>query len=133
MDLTNDTTLRGYLTHVHAEVKKLTKLYGEWMIRGGGKRDTTELDKMRALWTELRTDTYKVLSIELLEFDALFHSTAVVSEGDAVEHASGADPLRIRLGVLKRKADKARLKDPSITLLKSWDLEAHKGNSDDKD
>jgi len=37
----------------------------------------------------------------------------------------GRDPFRITMGVFKDRCDKARLKNPELTLMRSWDKAAH--------
>ena len=133
MTLTNDTLLRGYLAHMKSEVRSLFVLYGERTARSAEDPDgyanwlITHQESVKQLqeqWDILRRDVGKVLEVRLVPFSQLADAQFVT--GDTDPGASGRDPLRITFAALKRKADKARRKDPTITLLKSWDIEARK-------
>ena len=126
MTLDNDTTLRGYLTHLHANVRKLTRLYGERTLAGGAATRSETVDAMALQWEKLRIDLQKIMDLDLVPFPQLAHSRYPWGAHDVGQQSGTKDITRVRFSVLKKMADKARRRDPTITLLKSWDLEAHK-------
>lgn len=113
-----DLTLRGFLSHIQANARRRAVLVGEYVLHPNNpehKAPNTN-DELERLWDDLRRDLKKVLDVDLCPWARL------ISDSDFdmnVGWERGApDPYRIRMGVLKAKADRARLKDPSITLLK---------------
>lgn len=113
-----DLTLRGFLSRIQANARRRAVLVGEYVLHSDNpehKAPKTN-DELERLWDNLRRDLKKVLGVDLCPWGRL------ISDPDFDMNAGwtrGApDPYRIRMGVLKAKADRARLKDPSITLLK---------------
>ena len=128
MQLHDGTTLRGFLAHMVAKAKEQAVLYGTAAIHPDNVEGVVVKSQAAArieeMWEALRRDIPKVLGfdVQLVPYHALatqgsFESPK--SSGHSTAWCSN-DPYRIRLGTLKVKADKARLKDPSISLLKSW-------------
>lgn len=122
MTLDNETVLRGFLSHLQAKVRQLADLHFE----RNNHPDAEELRKanpeMAEAWAVLMRDIPKVLGVEA----SLKHFHELTAPGgfEAVDLSSCRDPFRVRMGVLKKMADKARRKDPAITLLKSWNFDA---------
>lgn len=122
--LTNDTLLRSYLAHVQSNVRELAALRLEREAHpdtAGKPYESTLMKAMCTEWENLRRDLVKVVGPEAdlkpfgeLAAQGTFHPTP----------AGGQDPFRINFRTLKKMADKARLKDDTITLLKSWDVKA---------
>ena len=130
MILTNQTVLRDYLAHVQSLIRRMTMLRGELAVRGA--QQPVFDPHMKELWETLRRDLAKVLDVHLVPFDSIAESKHPTGDRDLGQF--GRDPTRIQLGVLKRKADMARLKDPTITLLKSCVIADHGAeDSDDRD
>ena len=130
MKLSDGTTLRGLLSHLQSNARKQAVLYGTYMLHPdnkGGEKPETGVNNIEDLWESIRRDIPKVLGedVQLVRWSelALEHTfTASGSRGHTP--ASGAwvanDPYRVTLGVLKKKADLARLKDPTIDLMRAW-------------
>ena len=115
-----DTTLRGFLTHLQANVRKMARLHGERVLAGGVSPEpssASSLKSMDELYEQVRADLHKILDLNLVPFQSLAHSKHPWGESDEF---AGKDPTRIRIGVLKKLADKARRKDPTIKFLRSW-------------
>lgn len=147
MTLDNNTIFRGYLSHLRAMIAKLGVLEFQYMEHPENETHESSFAKdperagrraqMRETWDSLREDTMKVLGVVLPLWSQIPESSELIRGycptvfGDAPRQAPGNDPLRITLKALKLKADRARRKDESITLLKSWDLEAKKPKTED--
>ena len=122
MTLTNDTILRDFLAHVASQVRKHAQLLGSAEMHPD---NTPELSVARSVnfpeiyrqWEILRRDLDKVLELKLNPL-SLVQVGAGPYESDPAN--SSKDTTRITFGELKKRADKARRKDPTITLLKSW-------------
>lgn len=123
MELTNNTVLRGYLTHIRSNVRKMASLrfeYQEHPDSDGPPPESEASTRMRKQWESLRSDLFKVLGVKILQWNQLTGQAKLVQQSGA----GMGDPLRITLGALKTRADKARRKDPTIKLLESWNKAA---------
>ena len=129
MTLTNQTTLRGFCTHFYSLLKRQVALHGEWSVRGGGARDMSSMERQRADWDVIQRDVYTLLGVQLSGFDALLGGQGLFPRHDP--GAAGADPMRIRLGVLKKLADRARQRGKDVKIMTSWDLAAHEAQEDE--
>jgi hypothetical protein len=125
MDVNNNTIFRGWLAHQVSLARRRAKLIGCVVSHPDNKgkaytpsKESTEINQE---WEQLRTDIKKVLDFQLPPYHALADPEADPLRWEA-QHIM--DPLRLNMRQLKARSDKARLKDPSITLLKSWDLKA---------
>jgi hypothetical protein len=126
--LDNDTILRGYLTHIQSNVRRMARLIGEHALHPDHTAENAPKmsPKMAELWAILERDIPKVLpDLHLVPFSQLASSRFPWGEQDCGFQAGTRDPTRITFSQLKARADKARRKDPTITLLKSWSLEEH--------
>lgn len=135
MILSNNTTLRGYLAHIQSLARQAATLRGAAAIHPD---DTPELAAARApnpvmleMWESLRRDLAKVLDVHLVPYSELALVRFPTGDRDDGWQGGGKDELRVTFRVLKKRADKARLRDPSITLLGSWKLEEHEPPEDD--
>jgi hypothetical protein len=109
-------TLRGFLSRLQALVRQRTMLAGEYVLHPdnpGRALPPSIGNTNEKLWENLRRDLKKVLGVDLRPWTGL--ATSPDFDGNV---EGGRDPYRIRMGVLKQKADKARVKDPTITLLR---------------
>ncbi len=125
--LNNDTLLRAYLAHLQSMARHYAGLLLERSAHVSESKIASKdmLGCIRDEWQVLNRDLIKVLGPEaaLKPFEQLanartFHTNPV----------TGRDPFRIKFRVLKKRADRARVSDPNITLLKSWDLKAKEPN-----
>ena len=119
MEVHYDLTLRGFLSHIQALVGRRAFLVGEHILHSDNpERKAPEIkDEVEVMWDSLRRDLKKVIGVDLCPFAKLLSdSTFDLNVG---WDRGAPDPYRIRMGVLQMKADKARLKDPTITLLNS--------------
>jgi hypothetical protein len=119
MEIHYDLTLRGFLSHIQANVKRRAFLIGEYVAHPDNpERKAPEIsDEVEVMWESLRRDLKKVIGVDLCPFARLLSdSTFDLNVG---WDRGAPDPYRIRMGVLQGKADRARLKDPTITLLNS--------------
>jgi hypothetical protein len=109
-------TLRGFLSHLQAMARKQSMLVGAHVLHPDNieRKAPPHNDSIEKLWEILRQDLKKVLGVDLRPWTSL----AISSDFTETVEAAGRDPYRIRMGVLKQKADKARVKDPTITLLR---------------
>lgn len=122
MILTNDTILRGFLAHMASLIKKHSQLVGSAEMH---PNNTPELSALRGAsypefyrqWEILRRDLDKVLELKLNPLSLVQVGAGPYASDPA---NSSKDTTRITFGELKKRADKARRKDPTITLLKSW-------------
>lgn len=128
MILNNNTILRGFLAHLQSQVRERAALIAESIDHPDATPETRAVvsnreasEPMRKMWEEVRRDIRLILGVELRPFHQLARPGSFVDDSKHV-----IDPLRITLGQLKPRADKARRQHPEITLLKSWDLEARK-------
>jgi hypothetical protein len=129
MILTNKTVLRDYLAHLQSLIRRMTMLRGEIAVRGAPQPAFDP--RMKEMWETLRRDLAKVLDVHLVPFENVANTRHPTGDRDPGQF--GRDPTRIQLDALKRKADKARLKDPTISLLKSWVIADHEAeDSDDR-
>ena len=128
--LNNDTLLRGFLSHLQSQVRELAALRGMAEMhasntpeRAGQRIQESRAKEMRETWDVLRRDLAKVLGpeVQLKTFEGLV-APGTFHAGN--NNCPTPDPFRITFRVLKARADKARRHDPTITLLKSWDLQA---------
>ena len=109
-------TLRGFLSHLQAMARKQSMLIGAYVLHPDNterKTPRSSNSNIEKLWEILRRDLKKVLGVDLRPWTGL--ATSPDFDGNV---EGGRDPYRIRMGVLKQKADKARVKDPTITLLR---------------
>lgn len=121
MIVTYDTVYRGFLAHIRSLSLSLAACYFERLKHpDGGVVPLTESAKeLQEMWDIIRTDTVKVLHVELPPWNELPLSSELIrSYVPPLGSSNQGDPLRVRMGVLKKMADKAREKDPSIRLLK---------------
>ena len=119
MEITYDLTLRGFLSHIQANVRKRAFLVGEYVVHPDNpERKAPKIsDEVEVMWESLRRDLKKVIGVDLCPFGKLLSdSTFDLNVG---WDRGAPDLYRIRMGVLQMKADKARLMDPTITLLNS--------------
>ena len=124
MELTNKTTLRAYLAHIRGKAVLMAALRFEYTEHpenfDGAPEETETIQRIRKTWEQLTTDVDKALGVHLMPWHCLATTKSLTRE-----NISGIrDPLRISMKDLKAKADKARLQDPTIALLESWDTEA---------
>lgn len=126
----NNTTLRQYLTGVHHDIRQLAGIMFEFETHPDTtdalrtqRREASNLPEILAVWDKLSKDLVLVLGPEA----ELVHGRAAGGSGTFAAYKFNSqpqDPFRIKLGALKLLADRARLRHPEITLLKSWDLAA---------
>lgn len=125
MTLTNNTLLRGYLAHLQALARHRSRLIGEAIDHPDATPESKSKlgapDEIREAWESLTRDLAKVIDVALVPFERLASSPSPIVRGSS---QMSPDPLRITLKALKLLADKKRRSDPSITLLKSWDIKA---------
>jgi len=124
MELTNDTVFRGYLAHIRSKAVEMAALHFEYMNHPDATEPVPLSDtgkQIRETWEILCRDVEKVLGVVLVPWNQLAKSSKLINYAkQPIGGRYGNDPLRIRMGVLKERTDKARLKDPEITLMKSW-------------
>lgn len=124
--LHNNTLLGGILCHLQSQVRERGRL----IMEAADHPDLTPEQAAELLnrpaakairdeWEVLRRDLWKVLNLQLKPFNELVAAGGPVAGNHG---PCGRDPLRTTMRQLKHLADKARLKDPTITLMKSWDL-----------
>ena len=121
-ELHNNTLLGGYLAHMVSLIRQRGGLIMEAIDHPDmtpERRATLgqKADPLREGWDVLRRDLLKVLNLHLRPFNDL------CKPGPVTRDLLG-DPERTTMRRLKYLADKARRKDPSITLMGSWDLNA---------
>lgn len=120
-------TLRGYLSHMQSLIRKRAVLVGEYVLHPDnpdGKPPAHVMSTNKAMeeeWVKLQRDLKKVLGVDLCPFGRLVNDPSFDMNA-GWEHGA-PDPYRITMGALQKKANKARVKDPSITLLKSMVFE----------
>ena len=74
---------------------------------------------MRKQWDIIRHDLKAVLEMDLRPFNE------VARKGSVLNPLNGcADPMRLTFRQLKKRMDKARVRQPEIKMLRSWDLNA---------
>lgn len=119
-----DTSLREFLNLLQLGQKKRALLVGEYVMHPDNvERKAPEINlELEKRWEIMRRDLKKVLGVELcpwgrLVSDASFDLNVGLARG-------AADPYLISMGELKKKADRARLGDPSILFLKDMVFEA---------
>lgn len=132
MRLYNHTLLRGYLAHLHANVRKLIALHHERNIciltiphpERPVAKDTEETPRMGVIcgeWETLRAQLPLIIDNAVIKpFSELGHPG-----GFEATSQGGNDPFRITMKAFKLKADKARRQRPELTLMYSWDLATH--------
>ena len=132
MEINNDTILRGFLSHVQAGARTRATLMGAATDHPDNNLER-QAERSRGLeplveqWNIIRRDIKKVLDVDLREFHELALPGSFEKAGYEVGFLHGSrDLFRITMGQFKLKCDKARIKDPSIQLMKSWDLKARK-------
>ena len=123
--ITGRTTLRGFLAHLQSNAREQAKLYGAYVMHPDNEQMTppqgSRNESIKSLWDILRRDLKKVLDVDLLPWGELSTAPTFTCRGSVGDgHDPSPDPFRIRFSVLKQRADRARIKDPSITLLGSW-------------
>ncbi len=123
MTLKYNLTLRGFLSHIQAMARKRACLVGEYVLSPfNPERKSPDIsDDFEVIWNSLHSDLKKVLGVDLCPYSKLISDCTF--DLNAGWERGCKDPYRIRMGVLKARVDKARLKDPSITLLKSVVME----------
>lgn len=122
MELTNDTLLRGFVAHMQSIARRRAALFVAATEHPDAKGPPeTRIDAIQEQWEIVRRDVMKVLEVQLKPW----HELCLPGPPESHVPFAGRDDLRITFRVLKARCDKARLKDPSITLLKSWDLAKH--------
>lgn len=121
MPLNPDTIFRGYLAAIRAHVRRLSQLQFEKQAHPdfeGDEPKSEAMVRMAKKWEEMRRDVAKVIHVNLIPFNRLASSDDILQSYTPPLGASNqGDPLRITMRVLKKAADKARRKDPSITLM----------------
>lgn len=136
MELTNDTILRGYLSHIRSLAVQMAGLYFEYMNHpdaDGPPPMSENAKEIQDTWSKLSDGLEKVIGVKLVPWNQLGKSSTLIARYDPpVGALNQGDPLRIRMSVLKRKADKARIKDPTITLMKSWSKPETEGGDADE-
>lgn len=124
MKLYNTTLLRAFLAHLQSQARQAAALRYEFAAHPDARQADMPAvpSALVETWESLSRDLVKVLGPEaqLKKYGEL----AAAGSFHRVQQIAGRDPFRITLVELKRRADKARLKDPTITLLKSWDVSA---------
>lgn len=128
MELTNSTILRGCLAQLRSKVREMAALqfeYREHPDSDGAAPESPAQAQLRKMWGGLRTDLRKVIGVEIVPWNKLASRAELIQTYIPPTGARNQfDPLRITMGALKDRADKARFKDPDIMLLKSWDKAA---------
>lgn len=132
--LYNHTLLRGYLARVQANVRQLAALNFERMMHPANKEGallSPAAENMRKEWDKLSADLVIVVGPEA----ALkpFNQLADPGSFSQQTQIASTDPFRITMKALKLLADKARRTHPDVTLMKSWDIEAHECPKDRDD
>lgn len=130
MGLSYRTTLRGYLNDLHSMAREQARLYCELVTHpdsAGAVQASEVFSAVVASWETLRRDIPKVLGgdVQILLWNELAASHTFAAPGStgwvsSSNERPANDPYRVTLRALQKKADKARLKDRSITLLKSF-------------
>lgn len=132
MNISNDTTLRGFLAHIQAGARTRAMLIGAATDHPDNNPErqaerSKGIDPLVAQWNIIRQDIKKVLDVDLKEFHELALPGSFEKEGQEVGFQHGSrDPFRITMETFKRKCDKARIKDPTILLMKNWDITKRK-------
>ena len=126
--LDNETTLRGYLAHIHAQVRQIGRLHNEYLFhpdnptyrvpRSAGSKE------LRKAWADVVTQIKQVLDVDLKEFNELFGPGDFCKQ-EAGFQAGSKDPFRITMRVFKHKCDKYRIKNPTFTCMSTWNLSEH--------
>lgn len=123
MQLYNTTLLGAYLAHLQSLVRKLPALdfeksnHPEADVQHGRPARADLRDTWNLLDTQLQTvlgSDAALVPFNQLAASGVFHAQPV----------TGRNPFRTTFAALKKMADKHRCKDPSFTLLASWDVEA---------
>lgn len=112
-------TLRGFLSHIQALVRRHALLVGEYVLHPDNSENKAPYHnpEMETKWEALRRDLKKVIGVDLCPFARLL-SDPDFDINVGWEHGA-PDPYRIRMGYLKKRADRARRRDPTITLLRN--------------
>lgn len=129
--LTASTTLRGFLAHIQSNARQQARLYGAFAMHpdnpDGATPNTEGAKRISEMWEVLRRDIPKVLGddVQIVTWNELATAPSFAARGstgwtETSQAWPANDPYRITFGVLKKRADKARRKDPSIQLLGSW-------------
>jgi len=123
--LDNESLFRSYLAHIQRMVRQRAGLLHELVEHPDFHGEIIpNSDPLRKSWEMLARDTEKVLGVQLVPFNELVKSGTFTRHPSTYQEGA-KDELRITMRVLKARADKARRKDPSITLMKSWSLLEH--------
>lgn len=118
--LHEDSTLRGFLSHIRSLAVQTAGLHFAMLHHP----DVTSehLEKLavsnpviKEKWDSIRADLMKLIEVDIVPYNQLCESADIV----AWQGRPHVDPLMISMKHLKQKADKARLKDPTITMLRS--------------
>ena len=115
--------MRAYLSHLRSLATKTAALTFEYTNHSDNtaQKAPSRDSKIKEMWEQLSIDLQKVIGVEITPWSELARSSKLIrSYRPALGDSNQTDPLRITMSALKKKADKARLKDPTITLLKSW-------------
>ena len=118
---------------MHSNARELAALYGAAAMhpdntpeKAAERAEKSSSQAIGEEWEILRRDLWKVLEVALCPWSELPTSSSFFAGGvDPGAGAGAGDMTRITFGVLKKKCDKARRKDPTITILKSWDYDEH--------
>jgi len=118
------------LSHLQSNAIKRATLYGAYVLHPDnkdGEKPEAGANNIEDLWESIRRDIPKVLGedVQVVRWNELaLEHTFTVPGSRGHTSASGAwaanDPYRVTLRALKKKADKARLKDPTIDLMRAW-------------
>lgn len=119
MTVTPDILLRGFLSHLHGEIRKLIALEFERAnhseAKGRRRPESPVMAEIRNQWNELSKELVIILGpgAELKRFERLGEKGSF-----STQPLGGRDPFRITMKALKIKADKARRRNPKLTLLR---------------
>ena len=118
MILTNETKMVDYIHHVQSKIRQLADLEFERRNHPDSKNTPpppAEVE-LREHWEKLRSGLMSVLGISIRPFGEATKPGSVIAACNPPE----PDFHGLTMGALKKLADKARRKDPTITLMKSW-------------
>lgn len=121
MELTKETKLVDFLSHLQANARTLAKLDFEKSHHPDGPGEEGGSDartRICAAWEDLRRDLYKVCGVDLKPFCEIAGSGVAVRDYHPVIDAPSLRGMT--LGWVKKMADKYRRRDPDLKLLKSW-------------
>lgn len=132
-ELHNDTLVRGFVAHIHSIARRRA------LLITAAAEHPENLDRLKQIqmghrdliigkWESIRADLFKVLGVQLKPW----HELALPGSPESFIPFAGRDELQITMRELKKRCDKARHRDPSIMLMKSWDLTTHERKTTDE-